>query len=307
MHLLHSPFIDDLLRDVAPRRAALRAGSTVAHLAFYLAEHLGCDPVILVGQDLAFTEGLYYPAGMQVERIWQPELSRFVTVEMKQWERIVRCRGVLRRIEDIHGRPTYTDEQMFTYAEQFQSDFLGTKTRVIHATEGGMRLDGTEVLTLRAAAERFCTRPLPADLFRLDGEAAADDLRGRALAELDQRLVEVREVRAIAEETHELLAQLVELVDRPAEFNRLVARVDELRSGLRKNERTYNMVCQVSQRAELRRVQADRAIHDEEAETPAMARRRLRRDREFVVGFMDGCDFLLEMLPQARARVSERP
>ncbi len=304
IHMLHSPFIDDLLREAAPPRAALRAGSTVAHLAFYLAEHLGCDPVILVGQDLAFTEGLYYPAGMQVERIWQPELSRFVTVEMRQWERIVRCRGVLRKIQDIHGRPTYTDEQMFTYAEQFQSDFLRTQTRVIHATEGGMRLEGTEVLTLREAAERFCTRPLPPELFRLEPGGACGEELERARAALDARVAELRDVRAIAQETHELLARLVELIDRPAEFNRLVARVDELRTRLRKNERTYNMVCQVSQRAELRRVQADRAIHDDAEETPASARRRLKRDREFVAGFIDGCDFLIDMLPQARERLS---
>jgi len=52
-------FAEDLLRETAPMRGSLRAGSTVAHLSFYLAEYLGCDPIILIGQDLSFSDGLY--------------------------------------------------------------------------------------------------------------------------------------------------------------------------------------------------------------------------------------------------------
>ena len=87
-HVLYNDWYDDLMRSVAPQRGKLRAGSTVAHLSLYLAEHLGCDPIILIGQDLSFSEGLYYPAGMPIEQIWRPELNRFCTVEMKQWERV---------------------------------------------------------------------------------------------------------------------------------------------------------------------------------------------------------------------------
>jgi hypothetical protein len=306
IHLLHSEFLEDLLREAAPTRGRLRAGSTVAHLAFYLAEHLGCDPILLVGQDLAFSDGLYYPPGMPIELIWRPELSRFVTVEMRQWERIVRSRAMLRLVKDIHDRDVYTDDQMFTYAEQFQSDFLATSTRVIHASEGGMRLQGTEVMTLREAAERFCTRKLPPDLFAAEPYQLSADLKPRMCRELERRLEEVREIRQIAVGTRDLLEQLGTLTDRPAEFNRLVARVDELRARMQRNDRTYNLVSQVSQLAELRRLHADRAIDDEARETPETARRRLRRDREYVTAFIEGCDFLLQMLPEAMGRACER-
>ncbi|MEW6198831.1 MAG: 6-hydroxymethylpterin diphosphokinase MptE-like protein [Planctomycetota bacterium] len=305
-HVLNSGFLNDLLRDAAPTRGRLRAGSTVAHLAFYLAEHLGCDPIILVGQDLAFPEGLYYPPGMQIERIWQPELGRFVTVEMKQWERIVRSRSNLRRVKDIHGRDTYTDDQMFTYAEQFQSDFLASPARIIHATEGGRRLEGTEVMTLREAAEQYCRRPLPAGLFAADPAPPPADLKSRVVRALEQRLEELNETRGIATDTLNILERLAALVEQPAEFNRLVTRVDELRARMQRNNQTYGLVSQVSQLAELRRVHADRAIRDEQAETPGTARRRLKRDREYVAAFIEGCDYLLRMLPEAIQRVRER-
>jgi len=304
--VLHAGLADDLLDEAAPKRGTLRAGSTVAHLAFYLAEHLGCDPIILVGQDLSFPDGLYYPPGMQIERIWRPELGRFQTIEMKQWERIVRARASLHTVRDIHGHDIYTDDQLFTYAEQFQSDFLASRARVIHASEGGMRLQGTTLMTLADAAQQFCTRPLPADLFALSGPPPSPAAKERACAALEKRLEELHETRRIAEQTLTLLDELSQQVDRPAEFNRLVVRVDELRTRMQRNERTYRIVAQAAQLAELRRLQADRAISDEEVETSATARRRLKRDIGYVRDFIDGCEFWQQTLPQALQRLRER-
>ncbi|MCH7871194.1 MAG: motility associated factor glycosyltransferase family protein, partial [Planctomycetes bacterium] len=183
MHVLHNTFVDELLREAAPARGALKAGTTVAHLAFYLAEYLGCDPIILVGQDLAYSEGLYYPPGMPIEHIWRPEMGRFCTAESKQWERICRGRPILRTVTDIHGRPTYTDDQLFNYAQQFERDFADSPATIIHACEGGMKLDGTRIMTLREASKEFCTRPLPRELFVPQKSEPSVDLKERAVAE----------------------------------------------------------------------------------------------------------------------------
>ena len=306
-HMLPHKLCEDLLRDVNPKRDRLKGGSTVAHLCFYLAEYLGCDPIIFLGQDLSFTEGLYYSPGMPIERMWQPELNRFNTLEMKQWERVVRNRNILRPAEDIHGRPAYTDEQMFTYAEQFQTDFSRTDRRIIHACEGGMKMRGMEIMTLREAGERFCGRTLPADLFAEDESwTPAVDAKDRAIAALRERLQEVRAMKDIATETVALLKRLEGLVDQPREFNRLVARVDVQRTRIREFEATYRTVVGVSQLAELRRHTADRRLAEIERETAATARRRLTRDREFVSGFVEGCAYLEVVLPDAIARLNEQ-
>ncbi len=304
-HVLASSLVDQLLHDAAPRRAALRAGSTVAHLSFYLAEHLGCDPIILVGQDLSFCDGLYYPPGVQIENVWRPELGRFQTVEMKQWERIARARSILRVVPDIHGRDVYTDDQLFTYAEQFQADFAASPARVIQASEGGMRLVGTTAMPLADAAARFLSARLPAGL--LDAQAGAPDtaaLRAAATA-LRRRMSELGELRAIADEMRGLLGRLAAALDAPTEFNRLVARVDVLRTRISAHDRLYGVVLSVSQLAELRRVQADRALAERDDLSREAAARRLRRDREFVQSFLEGCDCLADLLPEALRRVEE--
>ena len=100
-----------------------------------------------------------------------------------------------------------------------------------------------------------------------------------------------------------LLEKLAGLLDRPAEFNRVVVRVDDLRTAIRQYDRTYKMVVSVSQLAELRRYSADRRIGEHERETVEIAKRRLRRDSEFVGEFIDGCEYLEGVLPQARERL----
>ncbi|HSV14861.1 MAG TPA: 6-hydroxymethylpterin diphosphokinase MptE-like protein, partial [Tepidisphaeraceae bacterium] len=148
---------ESLLREMRLNKTGLPSGSTVAHLAYYLAEHLGCNPIIFVGQDLGFSDGLYYSPGTSYEDVWRPELGRFCTIEMKQWEQIVRERHILRRVPDHEGRPTYTEERLFTYLQQFERDFLSTKTKVIDSTEGGVLKRGAESMPFARAIAQYIT------------------------------------------------------------------------------------------------------------------------------------------------------
>ena len=304
--VLHHRFHETLLQEHVPTRGRLRPGSTVAHLAFYLAQHLGCDPIIFVGQDLAFSEGMFYMPGSPIEQIWQPELNRFQTIEMKQWERVVRNRMIMRTVKDIHGRDTYADDLMFTYTEQFANDFAAAPQRIIQATEGGVPLAGTEVMPLRDAARRYCRRPLPPELLAVASQTSAAGLKQRACEALEQRIEELEFVQKVAREMGGLLEKLETLVERPAEFNRVIVRVDDLRSVIHKHGQMYRLVIDVSASADLRRYTADRRIDRPQAETGETARRRLRRDRDFVESFIDGCAFLERVLPEALARLRER-
>lgn len=143
------------------RKGCLPAGATVAHLAFYLARHLGCDPIIFIGQDLAYTGHAFYTPGVEVHDTWRGEINRFNTLEHKEWERIARNGPILRRVPGIDGRPIFTDELLLTYLEQFERDIAATSACVINATEGGAAIRGSEAMTLAEAVARHCTRPLP--------------------------------------------------------------------------------------------------------------------------------------------------
>src|SRR5262249_52349373 len=135
---------------------------------------LGCDPIIFIGQDLAFTGHVYYAPGVAMHRAWTPELGRFVTLEMKEWQRIVRHRPILRKVDGADGRSLYTDEQMFTYLQQFERDFARAPQKIIDATQGGAAKRGTVAMPLSEAIASHCTKPLEPSRFDYLGRAWYD-------------------------------------------------------------------------------------------------------------------------------------
>lgn len=329
LSLLDNLFARRCLGDDLAARGGLRAGSTVAHLAFYLAEYLGCDPIILLGQDLGFSGGVYYTPGVTIHDAWRPELGRFATLEMKEWERIARMRPILRRATDVFDRPIYTDEQMFTYLQQFERDFAACSARVIDATEGGVRKAGTTIMPLAEALRQFACEPLDAVARCSGGPAYASDstiasaeavvhdaaaldakrLPAAAIA-LRKRLAELSEFRGLCTQTRDLLAEMERLLDRPAEFDRRIVRVDELREMVFARGLIFQMVSDVSQLAELQKFSADRRLASDQSRAAAgsemspvdRARRQLARDRRFVDALLEGCAALQEILDCAVRR-----
>lgn len=287
-------------------RAGLAAGSTVAHLSFYLAEHLGCDPIVFVGQDLGFTGAVYYTPGVTIHDAWRPELGRFCSLEQKEWERIVRHRPILRRAVDVNGLPIYTDEQMFTYLEQFERDFSASRAQVIDATEGGVRKTGTTVMGLAEVIERYCRREISDAATSWRGEWRYDVERVRAgRVAIERRRSEVASFRKLCEETRDVLGRLETVVSDPPAFNRLIVRVDELRTAVRSHDEVFGLVSEVTQLAELQKFWADRRLAAEGLEGREKSVRQLARDVRFVDALLDGCAAVDAMFELALRRFDE--
>jgi hypothetical protein len=304
--LLGSDWAALLLGERLGRRSGLKAGATVAHLAFYLAAYMGCDPILFVGQDLAFTGHVFYVPGVEIHRAWRSEINRFNTMEMKEWDRIVRNRSILRRVPGCDGGELYSDELLFTYLEQFEKDIATVPFRVMNATEGGARIRGTEQMTLRDAIERFCREPIDERRFayRTSTRWKNTALLGAAQAELNLRIEELEEVKNLCEEMLGLLKELKELTGDPARFNKRLVRVDELRTKVQYRSRGYRIVNAASQMIEFRRFSADRRIGASDARGIERAKRQLERDIEFVTGVRDGAREVEPILRESLERMA---
>lgn len=302
--LLGNDFARLLLGDTLGAHGCLKAGATVAHLAFYLALYMGCAPVILVGQDLGYDSNVYYTPGTSMHDMWRPEINRFSTMEMKEWERIVRGRKILMRVKDIHGRDIYTDEQLFTYLQQFEGDFAQVPGRVIDATEGGVRKSNTRLMTLAEAAAQYCREPIPPELFAYLRELKWED-RSRLRAarqELKKRLADAETMVRTCGRLTALLKELTGLLDDPQAFNKRLQEVDGLRAEIRRQEHTYRMLSAVSQLAELQRFSADRRLELAGTGGKDKAKAQLERDLRFVQAVIDGAEILREILEESLAR-----
>jgi Protein of unknown function DUF115 len=275
--LLDNEFAHRCVGPELAKRTPMEAGATVMHLAFYLAQWLGCDPIVFIGQDLGFTGHTYYAPGVAIHRAWQAECGRFSTLEMKEWERIVRHRPILR-----------------------------STATIIDATEGGVRKQGAEVMSLAAAASRHCVRPIEPRLFdylSIEWESGSRLRAGREA--LMERVRMLAEFRGLCEETKSLLKQLQGLIREPAKFNKRLVRVDELRTLVHQHDLIYTMVRDVSQMGELQRFAADRRLAGEELNDTQRAERQLRRDERFMDALLEGCSLLQEIFDESLARFDQ--
>lgn len=118
-------------------------GGSVATSAFSLLYKIGIDTIILVGQDLAYTNNRSHADGTFQEIMPEQDTSRFVMVEGNYEEKV----------------PTVMDLKQFL--EWYNMYIEGCKEhrssfRVINATEGGAKIKNTEIMTLREAIDREC-------------------------------------------------------------------------------------------------------------------------------------------------------
>ncbi len=254
-------FLDRLLGPLKREMGELPNGATVAHLAVYLARFLGCDPITLIGQDLGFTDGLYYAPGNAIHDVWAPELGPFNTVEMMEWQRIMRHRNHLSERKDVHGRSIFADVQMLTYLQQFERDFAEYQRegiRIIDATEGGIAKQHVQTMQLTEVLDRFATRPLPP--LTCD-EPATDHSR---LAQARQRLVGIRRdidvIARASRKSHELLTQMSEHVDDQPRVNRLFEKLAVHRKEVKQRMDTFRLLDSMNQLAAYKRLRADRRL-----------------------------------------------
>ena len=119
----------------------LPTGGSVANSCFGLAESLHCRRIILVGQDLAYT-GDKTHSGSTV----RGEIATAV----EDLEHVIM--GV-----DINGDPIRYSQEFKLYKEWFEDEIkTHPDLRVIDATEGGIRIEGTILMTLREAVDKEC-------------------------------------------------------------------------------------------------------------------------------------------------------
>ncbi|NOX25962.1 MAG: DUF115 domain-containing protein, partial [Deltaproteobacteria bacterium] len=117
--------------------------STVAHLNLVAADILGCDPVIFVGQDLAYPQTASHAQGTVLQGSAPTDILRDGNTEGKL-------------VKGIDGTMLRTNRSFLSMKEFFESAIANSTKKFINATEGGAHIEGTEVLTLQETIDSYC-------------------------------------------------------------------------------------------------------------------------------------------------------
>ncbi|MEE2681033.1 MAG: 6-hydroxymethylpterin diphosphokinase MptE-like protein [Planctomycetota bacterium] len=264
--------LEDLLGPLAPSYTDLPAASTVAHLSYHLARYLGCDPVALIGQDLGFTDGVYYSRGTAIDDIWSTELNPFNTVALMEWQRIVRHKGMLHRLEDLDGKTILTDDQMLSYLRQFEEFFTEDQDRgltTIDAGGGGVRKKGTVVRSLEDVLGE-CTDSDQGGLSR-----RIDDLLEQQPGSNVDPMDRIRQFREEVRRLVELCGSTVQSLDQlslhqsnPEVSGRLFKQIERNREAVSRLDGAFGFVDRVNRLGAFKRFLADRRIDVLEIDDP---------------------------------------
>ncbi len=130
---------------------SLNLGANIVNMCVSIANKLGCNPILCVGVDLAYTEGNPYSKGVIVSGTYNPSdklISKSVSDEL-----------VLTR--DIHGKDIYTLHKWMTEALWFGSFARDNPDLILlNCTEGGIGFPGIANLSLREAADKYLNKDL---------------------------------------------------------------------------------------------------------------------------------------------------
>lgn len=148
---------------------AVAACGSVSTAAVTLAFRLGCSPIVLVGQDLAYSEGRAYASGTGYESSRAQLSPERGVIELKWNDTLLAAHGTShgRRHEQepllmldawggqgkVATGPSFTAVQSWLEGTAGLLKDAGSSVRLINATEGGVRVAGFEEKTLAEVLE----------------------------------------------------------------------------------------------------------------------------------------------------------
>jgi len=136
----------------------MKTGLNVAQTALNLASYLGCDPIVFVGLDLSFgREG----GGTHAQGA---ALRRNISKSSKAGMMVVELLGDGPKTEEFdpvyvpanEGGEVPTSKFWLSYLRSIEQDVAACPARCINATEGGARIEGTEIMSLAQTIDEVC-------------------------------------------------------------------------------------------------------------------------------------------------------
>jgi hypothetical protein len=185
------------LSDLLGNKGTIRAWGSVATMALDFALLLKCNPIVFIGQDLAYTDGRTYCSGVYFSETWFSDVTDPVTWN-KQLDRIRSQRRTI-SVEDIFGKPIETTDKLVSYWNWILKAVRDhPEVEFINATEGGILRDPVKIASLREVIHRCCghDRDLSASIRSLFAESRGNSLLevGTNLSVLSGELEAIRDV-----------------------------------------------------------------------------------------------------------------
>lgn len=196
----------------------LSCGSSIANVSLDFAYKLGADPIIFVGQDLAYTDGRTHAEGTTYEKN-RVEASKINASQVY--------------VTDINGEKVLSSRTFQAFLRWFENFIEKRKDKVyIDATEGGARIEGTEIIPLKGVIEKYCqnVQPIKDIIAEFINKSSPINRKDEIIELLDVIVNDLEEFKEIAGEGLNLVYDLKLLYQKQSCFNKVQKILNELDS-----------------------------------------------------------------------------
>ena len=199
----------------------INIGMSCATVAYAVAELAGCNPIILIGQDLAFTGNKKH--------------SSFTHTEFEGENNADEADGLM--VEDIYGDMIPTDKYYNLFRYWFEDKIVANPDiQVIDATEGGAKIQGSTIMTLKDAVSQYCTKNKEKDLcdYLENREITPEEVKQkkeRVLKEADRLIQKLYKTKKKTEDHYATLEKIYDRINEDMTQNQLIKAVKQMQKG----------------------------------------------------------------------------
>lgn len=200
-------YMDKLFRKAGKIISNYESGGSVATGAFSICAALRFNTIILIGQDLAY-EGDRTHAGTLTDRIRGEEEG-------------------IRYVEGIHGGKVKTRHDWYLYLKWFEQAIEEVKsfTTVIDATEGGAKIQGTVIMNLQEAIDKYCVKDINCDeIMKNKSKTLSDDEVSKIYGYMQDGIVDFETVKKLAQRAKTLCEQILSKLKNNGDFDEKLSR-----------------------------------------------------------------------------------
>ncbi|QXM05172.1 motility associated factor glycosyltransferase family protein [Crassaminicella indica] len=193
--------------DILGENRLLSMGTSCAHIAFSFAKYIGANPIIFIGQDLAYTkDGVTHSNDVEIKN----------KVDTTNNQQITFVKGI-----DGEMLPTsHAFKQFLTWFELEIGKDNGTR-EYIDATEGGAYISGTKIMTLKETIEKYCNEKVIPLHEKVPKSEKSEEKYDRAIIEVEKLIEKFQQIKK--------------------EANLQILRLDKLQTKVIRNKKDFKM------------------------------------------------------------------
>ena len=229
-----NPHINNILNPVNKQIPTVMSGGSVANTAFSLAELLGFERIIMVGQDLAYTDNKTHASGT-VRGAMNLDISREEYVE----------------VEGYYGGAVRSSYEFSLYLDWFQKELeLRPEITMINATEGGAKIRGAVQMPLQEAIEQECHQEIAVrQVIEQTGWFLDEEEYEFVKKQLVESIAEMEQIQAYTEKAIRINYSMLNLVNTNKYSGREMAKLfqqsKELGEAIEKIPSMYYIECRI--------------------------------------------------------------